>query len=101
MLACYEPAADGDGEADGWRFHPSQYLYFAVPDLEAVASRVPPAGGTITGGIQSMPWGERMFYARDPFGSPISFVDQLTLFTGGEPAMPGKRTDPGSPASRE
>jgi hypothetical protein len=25
---------------------------------------------------------ERMFYAKDPFGNPISFVDQATVFRG-------------------
>jgi hypothetical protein len=29
-----------------------------------------------------MPWGERMFWANDPFGNPFSFVDDRTLFTG-------------------
>jgi hypothetical protein len=29
-----------------------------------------------------MPWGERMFWASDPFGNPISFVDERTVFTG-------------------
>ena len=82
ILACYDPVADGDGEQGGWRFHPLQYLYFAVPDLEAVFTRVKAAGGTIDGRIETMPWGERMFYARDPFGSRISFVDERTLFTG-------------------
>jgi len=28
------------------------------------------------------PWGERSFYAVDPFGNPLCFVDQKTLFTG-------------------
>ena len=32
--------------------------------------------------IADMPWGERLFYARDPFGNPICFVDEHTLFTG-------------------
>ena len=82
ILACYDPVADCDGEQDGWRFHPLQYLYFAVSDLEAVLARVQTAGGTIDEGIEMMPWGERMFYARDPFGSRISFVDERTLFTG-------------------
>lgn len=82
ILACYEPVADGDDEPGGWRFHSVQYLYFALPDLEAALSRVQAAGGTIDSGIETMPWGERMFYARDPFGSRISFVDDRTLFTG-------------------
>jgi predicted enzyme related to lactoylglutathione lyase len=82
ILACYDPIADGDGEMGGWHFHPLQYLYFAVTDLEAILGRVRAARGTIDGGIETMPWGERMFYARDPFGSRISFVDEGTLFTG-------------------
>ena len=82
LLACYEPMADGDGGQGEWRFHPSQYLYFAVPDLDDALERITSAGGTVTEGIELMPWGERMFYAQDPFGSRISFVDERTLFTG-------------------
>ena len=82
ILACYDPVADGDGAQGGWSLHPLQYLYFAVPDLEAVLSRVQAAGGVIEEGINTMPWGERMFYACDPFGSRVSFVDERTLFTG-------------------
>ncbi len=82
ILACYDPAADGDDAEDGWRFHPRQYLYFAVPDLEGALARVQKAGGVIEKGIQTMPWGERMFYARDPFGNGISFTDEHTVFNG-------------------
>jgi predicted enzyme related to lactoylglutathione lyase len=82
ILACYAPPADGDGPAIGWQFHPLQYLYFAVPDLEAARERVRAADGVIDEDIAKMPWGERMFYARDPFGSRISFVDERTKFTG-------------------
>ncbi|MGA8663757.1 MAG: VOC family protein [Thermoplasmata archaeon] len=28
------------------------------------------------------PWGERSFYATDPSGNPLCFVDSRTLFTG-------------------
>lgn len=82
ILACYDPVADGDGEQGGWRFHPFQYLYFAVADLESTLARVQQAGGLIEEGIETMPWGERLFYAQDPFGSRICFVDEGTLFTG-------------------
>ena len=82
ILACYDPVADGDGEHGGWRQHPLQYLYFAVSNLESVLARVQSAGGVIVADIKTMPWGERMFYARDPFGSQISFVDEKTIFTG-------------------
>src|SRR5687767_10842882 len=82
ILACYDPIAEGDGELSGWRFHPFQYVYVAVASLEDVVARVQAAGGTIEHGIETMPWGERMFHARDPFGGLISFVDENTLFTG-------------------
>jgi len=82
ILACYDPVADGDPAGEGWRHHESQYLYFAVPDLERTLKLVRGAGGEILEEIASMPWGERMFYARDPFGNPISFVDEKTVFRG-------------------
>jgi catechol 2,3-dioxygenase-like lactoylglutathione lyase family enzyme len=83
VLALYDPAADGDGLQGGWRHHPNQYVYFAVPDLEDALTRAGVAGCTVeAGGIQTMPWGERMFWAKDPFGNPVSFVDQTTVFTG-------------------
>ncbi len=83
VLACYDPVADGDGIQEGWKHHPRQYVYFAVSDLDATLQRAIDAGCTVVeGGIQRMPWGERMFWAKDPFGNPISFVDEKTLFTG-------------------
>lgn len=84
ILACYDPVADGDGIGEGWNHHFNQYLYFSTPDLEETQARVANAGGTITAGIATMPWGERMFYAKDPFGNPISFVDERTVFRGVE-----------------
>ena len=83
ILACYDPVADGDGAADGWKHHPKQYAYFAVSDLDAVLQQVKKAGSKVVdGGIQRMPWGERLCWTKDPFGNPISFVDEGTLFTG-------------------
>lgn len=32
--------------------------------------------------IKIQPWGERCFYAKGPFGNPICFVDEKTVFTG-------------------
>jgi predicted enzyme related to lactoylglutathione lyase len=82
ILACYEPFADGDPIGQGWRHHSNQYLYFAVSDLERALILVREAGGQIEAEIESMPWGERMFYAKDPFENPISFVDRETVFRG-------------------
>ena len=82
ILACYDPTADGDGKGDGWKHHFNQYLYFATPELDTMLERIREAGGTIEKPIETMPWGERIFYAKDPFGNPISFVDEQTIFRG-------------------
>jgi len=82
ILACYDPVADGDGIGQGWRHHFNQNVYFATSGLEDALVRVRETGGEIESPIETMPWGERMFYARDPFGNPISFVDSKTVFRG-------------------
>jgi uncharacterized glyoxalase superfamily protein PhnB len=89
ILALYSPREDGDALGKGWRFHASQYVYLAIPDLAAAYRRVQAAGGRVEGPIERMPWGERMFWARDPFGSPISFVDEDSVFTGWAPGERG------------
>jgi catechol 2,3-dioxygenase-like lactoylglutathione lyase family enzyme len=70
-------------------FRPNpELVYFAVPDLDAtweLAQKLPMdplADDDVGTGIQRRPWGERSFYARDPSGNPICFVDDTTLFTG-------------------
>ena len=61
-----------------------RHLYFAVENLEAAFERARLLGcQELDPEISEMPWGERLFYARDPFGNPVSFVDNRTLFTGG------------------
>jgi catechol 2,3-dioxygenase-like lactoylglutathione lyase family enzyme len=79
ILACYEPLADGDPEPVD---HNPQYVYFSVDDLEGTLERAREAGCREPTDIEVQPWGERSFYARDPFGNPICFVDSRTLFTG-------------------
>jgi catechol 2,3-dioxygenase-like lactoylglutathione lyase family enzyme len=80
ILACFDPRADGNGT----RAKPNpDHVYLAVDDLEEVFSRAKNAGPQwIEDGIAVRPWGERSFYARDPFGNPICFVDEKTVFTG-------------------
>jgi catechol 2,3-dioxygenase-like lactoylglutathione lyase family enzyme len=84
VLAVYSPADDGDGRRYGleWQPHPQQYVYFSVEGLEAVRQRCIVAGAREVTEIESMPWGETMFYALDPFGNPISFVKAGTEFVG-------------------
>ncbi|WP_199621756.1 VOC family protein [Paenibacillus alkalitolerans] len=81
ILACYDPVKEGDKQ-EKWNFHSNQYIYFAVEDLETTYSLVRVSGGELEGDIQIMPWGERIFYCKDPFGNPVSFVDQNTIFIG-------------------
>ena len=80
LLACFDPRADGD-DHDA-RPNP-EHVYFGVEDLEATLERCREAGAReLDEGIETRPWGERSFYARDPFGNPVCFVDERTLFLG-------------------
>jgi uncharacterized glyoxalase superfamily protein PhnB len=80
ILACFDPRADGD-DFDA-RPNPD-HVYFAVEDLEAVFRVAQRLGcQQIDPAIETQPWGERSFYARDPFGNPICFVDERTVFLG-------------------
>ena len=82
ILALYDPRADGDALGDGWKHHSNQYVYIAVDELEAAFERARKAGFSELTPIAKMPWGERLFYAVDPSGNPISVVDASTLFLG-------------------
>ena len=89
ILACYDARADGD-ESDG-RPNPD-HLYFAVDDLERVYRLAQTVGASLLeeelpgvgplGEIATRPWGERSFYAADPFGNKLCFVDRSSVFTG-------------------
>lgn len=88
ILALFDPLADGDRLEVRPNF---EHVYFAVPDLEAVYQRAERLGGLSAetgdgnlpmGRIARRPWGERSFYMQDPFGNPLCFVDESTLFTG-------------------
>lgn len=66
------------------------YVYFSVQDLEQVHARArklrclskDEVHGESAGDIVKRPWGERSFYAEDPFGNGLCFVDAATVFTG-------------------
>jgi hypothetical protein len=66
------------------------YIYFSVSDLDAVHERARELNclstedvhGASAGDIVKRPWGERSFYAHDPWGNGLCFVDENTLFTG-------------------
>jgi len=79
ILALFDSQAE-DGRQS--RSNPG-HIYFACPKLEEVLERSKAAGAEIEEEIRTWPWGERSFYARDPFGNPICFVEEGTHFTGG------------------
>ena len=71
--------------------HPAaKALYFAVGDLDALHARAASLSclsdelvhGTPAGAPVVRPWGERSFYAEDPWGNPLCFVDEGTIYAG-------------------
>lgn len=65
-------------------------LYFTVKDLESAFERAKELGclsresvhDAPGGGIVVRPWGERSFYAEDPWSNPLCFVEEGTVYTG-------------------
>jgi catechol-2,3-dioxygenase len=73
------------------RPHPAaKSLYFTVNNLEAAFDRAKTLNclsrqevhDAPAGGIVVRPWGERSFYVVDPWGNPVCFVDEGTVYTG-------------------
>jgi len=71
--------------------HPAaKALYFTVKDLDAAFARAQALGclsrenvhDAPGGGIVVRPWGERSFYAEDPWSNPLCFVEEGTVYTG-------------------
>jgi catechol 2,3-dioxygenase-like lactoylglutathione lyase family enzyme len=71
--------------------HPAaKALYFTVKDLDAVHVRARGLGclsqesvhGAPGGDIGVRPWGERSFYAEDPWHNPLCFVEAGTIYGG-------------------
>lgn len=74
----------------GIKAKPIDDLYFSVKDLEGFHARAAKLGclskekvhDDQAGDIVTRPWGERSFYAKDPWGNRLCFVDEKTRFTG-------------------
>ena len=71
--------------------HPAaKALYFTVKDLDAIHLRARTLGclstenvhGQSGGAISVRPWGERSFYAEDPWQNPLCFVEEGTIYPG-------------------
>jgi hypothetical protein len=66
------------------------YIYFSVSDIGSFHARATELDclatedvhGDNAGDVVKRPWGELSFYATDPWGNGLCFVDENTLFTG-------------------
>jgi predicted enzyme related to lactoylglutathione lyase len=83
ILACLDPRLEGGLAAATPNREP---FYFVSADLDAVFYRATRAGCQWIEGIETHHWGERAFFAGDPFGNPICFVDETTVFTASPPS---------------
>jgi catechol 2,3-dioxygenase-like lactoylglutathione lyase family enzyme len=88
ILALLDPSGDGSGAAP---VPLPDHIYFAVDELgparEAVAAhggRLAPGDvhGDPAGRVARRPWGEVSFYAFDPSGNPLCFVQRGSEFLG-------------------
>jgi predicted enzyme related to lactoylglutathione lyase len=48
-----------------------------VPDVGALLAAVEDLGGTVTGGPNDMPWGQRVAHITDPDGNGVNLTQQL------------------------
>jgi catechol 2,3-dioxygenase-like lactoylglutathione lyase family enzyme len=77
-------------EPDAERQTIPESVYFATGDLGGVYRRARrlrclapgEVHGDAAGAMAVRPWGERSFYAVDPDGNSLCFVDDKTLYTG-------------------
>jgi len=80
----------GEGLSDSQPKPLPDYVYFAVDNVESYHQRARELNclsnedvhGESAGEIVVRPWRERSFYAFDPWGNGLCFVDEKTLFTG-------------------
>jgi len=92
LIACWDPLADGDPAFPGP--NPGHVYLSTTESLEDVRQRAIDAGAVpdpTRGAIARRPWGERSFYARDPWGNPFSIVESGTEYRGGAFDSPSGR----------
>ena len=49
-------------------------LSIDVPDVDGALARIEPAGGTVLGPPNDMPWGQRVAHCTDPDGNKINLT---------------------------
>jgi hypothetical protein len=81
---------NGEGVVEAQPKPLPDYIYFSVDNVESYHQRARELNclsnedvhGEPAGEIVVRPWRERSFYAFDPWGNGLCFVDEKTLFTG-------------------
>ena len=84
ILAVLDPTIAGLAPTPG-----PKSLYLAVDDIDIVHTRARSlkalapynVHGEPAGTVTKRPWGERSFYAVDPWGNDLCFVEEGTLYT--------------------
>lgn len=61
----------GTGEA------PRILLSIDVDDVDETLGRVEALGGSVSGGANDMPWGQRVAHIKDPDGNPVNLTQSI------------------------
>ncbi|MFF3304417.1 VOC family protein [Streptomyces sp. NPDC001741] len=56
---------------------PRILLSIGVADVDETLARVEPLGGSVSGGPNDMPWGQRVAHIKDPDGNPVNLTQPL------------------------
>ncbi|MCT9010806.1 VOC family protein [Streptomyces rhizosphaerihabitans] len=56
---------------------PRILLSIAVDDVDEMLGRVTALGGSVCGGPNDMPWGQRVAHIQDPDGNPVNLTQPI------------------------
>ncbi|MFJ7629210.1 VOC family protein [Streptomyces sp. NPDC097595] len=56
---------------------PRMLLSIDVDDVDATLGRVEALGGSVSGGPNDMPWGQRVAHILDPDGNPVNLTQPI------------------------
>ncbi|MFH8729892.1 VOC family protein [Streptomyces termitum] len=61
----------------GTREAPRILLSIDVDDVDETLGRVEALGGSVSGGANDMPWGQRVAHIKDPDGNPVNLTQSI------------------------
>ncbi|MEU0400561.1 VOC family protein [Streptomyces sp. NPDC006197] len=61
----------------GEREAPRILLSIGVDDVDETLGRVAALGGSVRGGANDMPWGQRVAHIQDPDGNPVNLTQPI------------------------